>query len=629
MVAFGLTLLSLGLLSVRAQAAEWHTPSSHGTRSIKHLPIREEYLKPHLQKRADDVSRLFPQNQIQMYFGRAISDAHLRVSDMTIKNKDHPMILLENFDDLTESIVCTGGDQEITLKFKTRDGMNAAIAAWDWVNDKEADYFTLITHHHHTGCGPDEERMPYKVTDVKYDETNLKAVLTKEKASWDETLRTFDMTIDTVDHPMKNLDKRFLGVDLTSPFRSLARSVCGGKSGTCSTIVGYVITPPIVRAIQGVGDTIETGVQLLGDGVKKTMQINWGKDDPNHEESFTELFKAPAGIDISGKVACKGCYLKGDVNLKVEIRRINGETLPSIVADFASTVKGRLAMSLTGTVGKEMDFNIGALVGNTLLAEDQVDKIIKVVPEVALGPGLLLKAEASTSVELPPVDIDMKDFKFQVSFGLSGPSFELPPVPENSFKKSADFRWTGIDWTGEVDIYNRVGFGLGVEFLGGDGPIPLGMDPGTKVGIFAGIEDRLDNAVKGTHCEGEEANKSVTTIINTDKITVSSEYKLNVRLRPMLELELGNWFKSGFINGQIEQTTKDLIGGQLFDGCTISTLPLATVTARDICSEKRPPVFAGPQKRQYTKWNDFKTCMGTLGDVFLPDRVPSWYPGKN
>ncbi|KAK6523596.1 hypothetical protein TWF281_001577 [Arthrobotrys megalospora] len=568
-----------------------------------------------------------------MYFGKAVSGESVRVADMTVKNKDNPLILLENFDDLTESIVCTKGDQEITLKFKTKDGMNAAIAAWDWVNDNETDYFTLITHHHHTGCGPDEERTPYKITDVDYDEANLKAVLTKQPASWDETLRTFEMSIDTIDHPMRKrtLDKRF--INLFAPFQSISHFICQGAQW-CEIPMNIAITPLPVRVAQFTGERIESNVALikdgydllLGDGIDKNLEVNWGNSNPDSKMAFTELFKAPAGIDIAGKVTCTGCYLKGSVKLNAKVSRKEGDVMPSVIANFASNLKGKVALELSGSIGKELDLNVGALVVNSLMASEGIDKVVKMVPEVAVGPGLILKGEISTSMTLPTYEIDLPDFNFQLDLGIArDPSFELPEFPENAFKKTSDLKWNGIDWDFEANMYFRLGYGLGVEFLGKDGPIPLGLNPGSKIGAFAGFEPRIENALKGQRCGPEAEDKSVMTVINTDLITVTSDFKLNLRIRPMLELELGNWFNNGFMNGQIEQGIKDFLGG-VFDGCTLGAKKLGRIELRNVCSQA--PMFSGIEDFKWTEWSELKTCMGLLGKLFMPNEVPSWYPGS-
>ncbi|KAF3931081.1 hypothetical protein ABW20_dc0106362 [Dactylellina cionopaga] len=555
-----------------------------------------------------------------MYFGKAISSEHIRLADLKVRNKDHPLILLENFDDLTESIICTGKDQEITLKFKSKDGLNSAIVAWDWVNDNETDYFFLITHHHHKGCGPDEERAPYKITDVEYDEANLKAILTKESASWDETLRTFEMSINTVDHPLqrRSISTPFGDVDLTAPYKFAAGKVCDGGS-QCTSILSKLITPPILTIAQETGERIESTVNLakdgynlfFGDGIKRELDINWGNSDPNNKQQIKQLFKGPGGVDFEGTGSCTGCYLQGHVDINIQLARKTENVLPSILANFVSTLKGRMALEIEGKISKEKDINLIALLGNTALLPQRISRIFKFVPEVMGGPGFIIKGELSSKLELPSVDINLPDYNFQMDFGFEqAPSFVAQTWPENAITM-AEVKSNGIDWSVETDMYWRIGYGMGVEFFSKD-PLPVSTDllPGTKVGVWGGLEPRIDLPFKGRPCEAEAAENSVNAVVNTDLITVTPEVKLNVKLRPMLELHLGDMFEEGFVNGNIELAFKDIFGGDdgnLLDGCTLGSAKLGERSVVDRCNASAP-LLSGPEPWKWTDLNTVKEC---------------------
>ncbi|KAF3940306.1 hypothetical protein ABW19_dt0200546 [Dactylella cylindrospora] len=181
--------------------------------AIELVPIREEDLLPrHLRKREDDLSRLDLVDQVRMMYGGLASQEQMYLANMTLyaPSPDHPLIMMEKFDGLTESVNCASQDNQITLKFVTKEAMDYAIHAWDWVNAKDTDCFYLIANH--KGCGIDDQRHPYRIVDVEYNEETFTTVLTSQTISWDDIASNFDINLGRASIPPTN---RLTKKDLT------------------------------------------------------------------------------------------------------------------------------------------------------------------------------------------------------------------------------------------------------------------------------------------------------------------------------------------------------------------------------------------------------------------------------
>ncbi|KAK6507644.1 hypothetical protein TWF481_006070 [Arthrobotrys musiformis] len=164
---------------------------------VKVPPVRVEDFFPHLQKRDNDWSRLDLQKEVRLMWAINTTTEKV-VFDMMLQqpDPDHPLLALEDLDSLAESIACR--EPDITLKFGSKEAMDRAIKAWDWINEAEADYFYLIANHN--GCGPDAERYPYKVIGVQYDHSALTAKLTTQTTTWEEAVKNHEMWVGSSPH---------------------------------------------------------------------------------------------------------------------------------------------------------------------------------------------------------------------------------------------------------------------------------------------------------------------------------------------------------------------------------------------------------------------------------------------
>ncbi|KAK6542942.1 hypothetical protein TWF694_006880 [Orbilia ellipsospora] len=174
-------------------------------------PLRERDYFPHHQKRSEDLSSFKPKSEIRMIFGSgAAHEADIHVAELKIRqpSPEHPLILLEDLEHHAGSISCQ--NDKLHVEFNNKPAMEAAIREWHWVNKEAHSYFYIVTHHEHKGCGPDEQRAPYKVSNVEFQPGKLSAVLTREAVTWQEAGKNFDLKIGSVEHPAPHGDQKML-----------------------------------------------------------------------------------------------------------------------------------------------------------------------------------------------------------------------------------------------------------------------------------------------------------------------------------------------------------------------------------------------------------------------------------
>ncbi|EGX45160.1 hypothetical protein AOL_s00173g261 [Orbilia oligospora ATCC 24927] len=655
-----LPVLSLGLIGL-SQAAEWHVPIAAEENHIGMVPIRQEHIIKGLKRRSDDLSRLKPQDEVKMFYGRALSEAHLRIADMTITKPDanHPLILLENFDDLTESITCTDQDSKIALKFKSKNAMDTAIKSWDWINQSDNDYFFLFTHHHHTGCGPDEERTSYKITAVTYDKTTFTTVLTKEKATWNETLQNFEIKIRTVEHPRPSFARRDLKSVLrtgicafSGPFEDLFKFQCEEEVGKGINSVVDTVEEGFDKAVDTVGEGFDKAVDLVGEGidvvgegldkaadlvgegidtvvdvastvggyveeglkpvvdvvssglntllekfVDGNYKVSFGKKDPKHKIPLTGVaFKGEVDVDMGAN--CVGCYLEGGFGFKATISRVNGATLPSAIFDISPQIEGNFGLELIGVVSKEHDYNVGAAIGDDILKTMGISPFLKIAPEAIAGPGVVLKGEATISTTMG-ARFSSKGARIRLVAGTD-PSISVPSWPKDQFKPN--FEFAGPEFQGEINPYIRWGFGFGLEIA----------DTG-KFGVWGGIDTSVNNVWAYNTCEGakEKTFHYQSTFNVAAKVNVVAEIETSIGNSERLRDKAKKGAKDGFINGAIDTVVRKVLGdladgisitnATIYDGCEAPAKPASAKGVQVLSTPKLPKAAAPKYMSGYSR----------------------------
>ena len=90
-----------------------------------------------------------------------LENGQLHFANMTLYAPNGlPIVLLERFEGLTSAVDCKGDDGSISLTFSSKKAYKYALKIWTYINEDDDKQFLLIANH--DGCGPDDERQPYK-----------------------------------------------------------------------------------------------------------------------------------------------------------------------------------------------------------------------------------------------------------------------------------------------------------------------------------------------------------------------------------------------------------------------------------------------------------------------------------
>lgn len=80
------------------------------------------------------------------------------MANMTIIMQDgRQLVSMERFEPMTKRVRC---GEKMMLEFVSRDALEYAVKAWNWVNDEKESSFVMVANHE--GCGVRRERVPYK-----------------------------------------------------------------------------------------------------------------------------------------------------------------------------------------------------------------------------------------------------------------------------------------------------------------------------------------------------------------------------------------------------------------------------------------------------------------------------------
>ncbi|KAF3100580.1 hypothetical protein TWF706_006135 [Orbilia oligospora] len=467
------------------------------------LPVREGSLYPHLRKRDGDLSVLHLRDSVVLHYGGIIENERTHLANVTVQkpDPDHPLILLEDMDKLTESIKCTG--DKMALEFKDKTAMDYAMKQWDWVNEKTPDYFYLITFHQHEGCGEVSDRSSYKISAVAYDDSTLTTTLTREPASWDETAQLFQLQVSTLPAPERpsEIAKRQLADLIKQNPATLGLAVAACNIVPLASLLveecePYKVDPAKAFAAAGkealgefrskIAELIPAGQNVLDGTIPAPWTFNWGNENDN--TTILHFLGSFDAFDYESKIACMGCYVKSNPTLNMKISRVRESV--DIDFTFQPNFKTKLDIAYQGTLEYGNDINGVAEGINGVLEAFIVGEFLSFLPDVANGPGTAVTIKG---------EVDM-DFGFELDTGKGGIALHIgdeisastPGWDTFSIKPIGEVRTMAA--TMEVSPYVRLGFGLGFDMLKGV----------FKRGVFIGLEAKHTwKAVVGLKPNGE------------------------------------------------------------------------------------------------------------------------------
>jgi hypothetical protein len=137
--------------------------------------------------------------------------------NMTIFTGEEELIIsMERFSQQLSAVNCS---QNMVMSFNSNTSYQSAIQSWDWVNFNEQRTFIMIANY--PGCGADNSRQPWVVSNVDYDPTHLTVHLNATKKEWTEVAHTYNLDFGKYSSPTPSKARRMsfdkqINLDLTA-----------------------------------------------------------------------------------------------------------------------------------------------------------------------------------------------------------------------------------------------------------------------------------------------------------------------------------------------------------------------------------------------------------------------------
>ncbi|KAF1997124.1 hypothetical protein P154DRAFT_537442 [Amniculicola lignicola CBS 123094] len=126
----------------------------------------------------------------------ADEDGDVAIANLTIymPGEAENILSMESFDGMTKSIECN--PDTVAITFNDDATFAYAQKVWDWVNGVENNSFVSIAGP--GDCGDNENRKPFVVSTIAYDEEANKATLAAQWSDWQTVAHTYDLVVGSV-----------------------------------------------------------------------------------------------------------------------------------------------------------------------------------------------------------------------------------------------------------------------------------------------------------------------------------------------------------------------------------------------------------------------------------------------
>ena len=112
---------------------------------------------------------------------------------MAAQTEDEYILSVENFAKRMKSIKCGTPGQPIIMEFMDADSLKYAKSAWKWIDDADINHFTLVTEP--DMCFKGDNRSPYLVSGIKFDDATLTAEIAAEEKEWDDIAQSYNLNL--------------------------------------------------------------------------------------------------------------------------------------------------------------------------------------------------------------------------------------------------------------------------------------------------------------------------------------------------------------------------------------------------------------------------------------------------
>jgi hypothetical protein len=137
---------------------------------------------------------------------------HAVVANLTVYTPDFQenIISLQRFKSLLQSVNCT--QESIDLKFKDDAALQHAKTTWDWVNTAENYTFILVADTR--DCGWNDHRMPFIVSELRFNEKENAAHLAAKASTWQNATHTYTLQVGSLENPSSKLRRQLGGENI-------------------------------------------------------------------------------------------------------------------------------------------------------------------------------------------------------------------------------------------------------------------------------------------------------------------------------------------------------------------------------------------------------------------------------
>ncbi|ORX97005.1 hypothetical protein BCR34DRAFT_173578 [Clohesyomyces aquaticus] len=272
-----------------------------------------------------------PQNVTTFYWGTYAGD-NMYLANFTLfnPNDDEFILPIESFAQQLKAIQCgSASTPSMVMEFSDKNTFKYAKGAWDWVNKKANNTFTLVTSPNQ--CYQGDDRSPYLVTDIKFDDAKLKASLTAQEKEWKDIAHTFHLKLghEFVDPEHANQ---------THP--KLMRM----KRDTKTMDISHTLSQNLFHFAKDSGDT--AGLDLSADA------------------QITTAGQIIADLDVKTTL-----WIPTDVNINIHPQGVHGDFTLNLKAD--------------GTLGKALDWKLAEI--DIPVEALKIGKLLEIGPFVTLG----------------------------------------------------------------------------------------------------------------------------------------------------------------------------------------------------------------------------------------------------
>ncbi|KAF2262572.1 hypothetical protein CC78DRAFT_618471 [Lojkania enalia] len=332
-VAFAASNIQLKPINDPSELTSGHFSKRDAPDGLTLLPIEDPGVLTHghsLKREVHGNDVFNPTSQRSFFWGAYASNT-IYTANFTLHNEDEDeyILAIEDFARRLKSINCGSASAPFTIEFNDKPSFKYAKYAWEWVNKEDENKFTLVTKPNQ--CYYGDDRTPYLVSDINFDESKLLAKLTAKERPWGEVAHTFRLTLnhevldpDTVNvtHPhLMHMKRATKTMDLSHSFnQNLFKFNKGGAVGEIDVSADASIT---------------TGGQIIAD------------------------------LDIEYK-----WFIPTDLKINIRPQGVNAEFLLSLQAD------GRLGNPIDWALKPEIEIPVGAL---------NIKGILEIGPFVTMG----------------------------------------------------------------------------------------------------------------------------------------------------------------------------------------------------------------------------------------------------